>query len=80
MIEGGRTPLLSPTELHELGYDLIVTPLTGLLAAARALRQAYETLADAGTMRDDLEQLVSFDEFAEIIDLAGHRKLGERYG
>lgn len=80
MIEGGRTPLLSPPELHELGYDLIVTPLTGLLAAARALRQAYETLADAGTMRDDLEQLVSFDEFAEIIDLAGHRKLGERYG
>lgn len=80
MIEGGRTPLLSPAELHELGYDLIVTPLTGLFVAARALRQAYETLADAGTMRDDLEQLVSFDEFAEIIDLAGHRKLGERYG
>lgn len=79
MIEGGRTPLLSPAELHELGYDLIVTPLTGLLAAARALRQAYETLVETGTMRDDLDQLMSFDEFAEVIDLAGHRKLGERY-
>ncbi len=79
MIEGGRTPLLAPAELHELGYDLIVTPLTGLLAAARALRQAYETLAESGTLRDDLDQLMSFDEFAEIIDLAGHRKLGEHY-
>lgn len=79
MIEGGRTPLLTPAELHELGYDLIVTPLTGLLAAARALRQAYETLAESGTLRDDLDQLMSFDEFAEIIDLAGHRKLGEHY-
>lgn len=79
MIEGGRTPLLTPAELHELGYDLIVTPLTGLLAAARALRQAYETLAESGTLRDDLDQLMSFDEFAEIIDLVGHRKLGEHY-
>lgn len=79
MIEGGRTPLLTPAELHELGYDLIVTPLTGLLAAARALRQAYETLAESGTLRNDLDQLMSFDEFAEVIDLAGHRKLGEHY-
>src|SRR5205807_10639394 len=32
MIEAGKTPLLTPGELHELGYDLIVSPLTGLFA------------------------------------------------
>jgi methylisocitrate lyase len=36
MIERGRTPLLTPDELHDLGYDLIVSPLSGLFAAARA--------------------------------------------
>ncbi|MGH9124879.1 MAG: isocitrate lyase/PEP mutase family protein [Acidimicrobiales bacterium] len=30
MIEGGRTPLRTPAELHQLGFDLIVSPLTGL--------------------------------------------------
>src|SRR3954449_7564599 len=30
MVEGGRTPLRTPEELHELGFDLIVSPLTGI--------------------------------------------------
>src|SRR5215470_14120194 len=41
MVEGGRTPLLAPAELHALGFDLIVTPLAGLLATARALQETY---------------------------------------
>src|SRR5262245_38841976 len=36
MVEGGKTPLLSPAELHARGFDLIVTPLAALLAAARS--------------------------------------------
>ncbi len=50
MIEGGRTPLLSPDELHDLGYDLIVSPLTGLLAATKAMQHAYATLHEHGTL------------------------------
>ena len=36
MVEAGRTPLLTPAELHDLGFDLIVSPLRGLYAAAVA--------------------------------------------
>ena len=72
MIEGGRTPLRTPEELHDLGFDLIVTPLTGLLAAARQMRAAYEVLRAKGTLRDDLELVLSFDEFAPIVDLDAH--------
>ena len=55
MIEGGRTPLRTPAELHDLGFDLIVSPLTGLLAAAQQMQQAYGVLAEKGTLRDDLD-------------------------
>ena len=72
MIEGGKTPLRTPQELHDLGFDLIVSPLTGLLAAARQMRHAYETLSAKGTLRDDLELVTSFDEFADIVDLDTH--------
>src|SRR6185295_17792288 len=41
MVEHGKTPLLSPQELHQLGFDLIVTPLAGLLSTAKALQETY---------------------------------------
>ncbi len=45
MVDDGRTPLLTPTELCELGYDLIVTPLTSLFAATHAIQEALSALA-----------------------------------
>jgi len=72
MIEGGRTPLRTPAELHDLGFDLIVSPLTGLLAAARQMARAYEVLQEKGTLRDDLDLVLSFDQFSPIVDLDRH--------
>jgi methylisocitrate lyase len=79
MIEGGRTPLLTPKELHDLGYDLIVTPLSAIFAAARAVREAFAVLRREGTLRDHPELLLSFSEFEPVVDLAGHRSLEEHY-
>ncbi|MDQ3931831.1 MAG: isocitrate lyase/PEP mutase family protein [Actinomycetota bacterium] len=79
MIEGGRTPLLTLTELHDLGYDLVVTPLSGLLAVTRALRHTFGMLRDKGTLRDDLDLLVPFDDFGAVVELDAHRLLEQRY-
>ena len=80
MIEGGRTPLFTPSELHDLGYDLIVSPLTGLLATARALADAYSALRREGSLRDHMDLVTEFDDFGEIVDLEGHYELDSRYG
>jgi len=79
MIEGGKTPLRTPTELHDLGFDLIVSPLTGLLAATRQMQVAYATLHAKGTLRDELELVTSFDDFATIVDLDAHYATEARY-
>lgn len=78
MVEGGRTPLLAPDELHQLGFDLIVTPLAALLAGAKAIGAAYAELRRSGTMRDRLDSLLSFDEFNDLIDLDEHYGREER--
>ena len=80
MVEAGKTPLLTPTELTELGFRLVVSPVTALLAMTSAVRTAFDILADTGTMRDDLDRLVSFDEFTEIVGLPGIAETEERYG
>ena len=79
MIEAGRTPLLTPDELHALGFDLIVSPLTGLFAAARALATAYGVLAAKGTLRDDTGLLTTFDDFNRVVGLDDHYELEARY-
>jgi len=79
MIEAGRTPLLTPTELRSLGYNLIVSPLSGLFAMAKSLSTAYQVLADQGTLRNHLDLVTGFDDFNRVVDLEGHYRLEARY-
>jgi methylisocitrate lyase len=69
MVERGRTPLLSITELDQLGFRLVVSPLSGLFSAVRALEDAYGALAAEGSLRGRLDGLVGFDEFAGMVGL-----------
>jgi methylisocitrate lyase len=79
MVETGKTPLLTPQELGELGFTLIVSPLSGLFAATKALRHAFDVLRSAGSLRDHLDLLVDFGDFTDIVELDRHQQLDEAY-
>jgi hypothetical protein len=44
------------------------------------MRQAYAVLHRLGTLRDDLDLVTSFDDFAPIVDLDHHYAVEARYG
>jgi 2-methylisocitrate lyase-like PEP mutase family enzyme len=79
MVETGKTPLLTPGELADLGFTLIVSPLTALFAATKALRDSLAVLRREGSLRDHLEQLVEFDDFTRVVDLDSHAALDAHY-
>ncbi len=79
MVEAGRTPLLTPAELHDLGFDLIVSPLSALFTYTRAVTESLAILRDEGTLRGHLDRVVTFDEFNELVDLDGHAGREARY-
>lgn len=79
MIEAGKTPLLTPTELHDLGFDLIVSPLSALFTYTKAVTESLAILHDEGTLRDHLDRVVTFDEFNGLVDLDGHAEREARY-
>jgi 2-methylisocitrate lyase-like PEP mutase family enzyme len=79
MLEGGVTPLLTRDELDKIGFQLIVCPLTALYASAKAMQDMFKLIKTAGTTRDRLDHLLSFQQFHEIIDLEAYYKLAERY-
>lgn len=72
MVEKGKTPLMSLDELAGLGFTVVLSPLSGLLSATRALGAAYATLRSEGTLRARLDSLTPFDEFTSLVGLEKH--------
>ncbi|MFC4353005.1 oxaloacetate decarboxylase [Fodinicurvata halophila] len=66
MVPGGRTPLLPAERLQDMGFALAIHPVTGLLAATRALEQVYGDLKQPGGTGDGRD-LYSFAEFNRLI-------------
>lgn len=80
MIEGGKTPVLTRDELGDLGFEMILYPLSGLFSAARMIRLMFERLRYQGTTRGHEHELLSFDEFNQLIGLEEKYRLGQQFG
>ena len=79
MIEGGKTPVLSKQELVELGFQLILYPLTGLFAAGKTIQDFYTKLHEDGTTIGMEENLLNFTEFNNLIGVEEKYNLSEKY-
>jgi methylisocitrate lyase len=78
MIQGGKTPVLSKSELEELGFKLIVHPLAGLFAATQALQQCFQHVRSHQTTTGFSTEL-SFPDFEQIINVPHYRQLEEQF-
>jgi methylisocitrate lyase len=79
MLERGVTPLMGPSELKELGFDLVVWPLAPLYSAAKSLTEVYTTLRQNGSTLAVLDRLMPFDEFNRIVGLDEKYALDAKY-
>ena len=77
--EGGKTPPISLARLQELGYRIVIFPISTLLAATAAMRRILGEIAQAGTPAGALGELPSFGEFVDFIGLPEVRAAERRY-
>ena len=77
MLEGGRTPLLAPAELHRLGFSMIAYPTTLIFRVARTIEKALAdlksgalTLAGQGVDFEQFKEITRFAEWATVEDAA----------
>ena len=77
--EGGKTPPLSLDRLAQLGYRIVIFPISTLLAATAAMRRILGEIAQAGTPAAALPGLPSFGEFCDFIGLPEVRAAEQRY-
>ena len=77
--EGGKTPPVSLARLTELGYRIVIFPISTLLAATAAMRAILRDIAVSGTPAAALADLPTFGEFVDFIGLPQVREAEQRY-
>jgi 2,3-dimethylmalate lyase len=73
MLEGGRTPILPPTALEELGFRIVIYGISPLMHAVRAMQDVLSALsrgdtsfAGNGVGFEEYKAIVGFDRWADI--------------
>ena len=67
MLEGGKTPIMKPADLHAMGYNIVIYGITLLMRITRTMQTALEDL-----WSERLELVgsgVSFQEYMRIVGL-----------
>lgn len=77
MTEFGKSPLLSAEELSEMGYRLILFPMSLFRAAAKAMEETLTELKKEGTSRGWLGRMQSRRELYEVIRYADYERLDQ---
>ena len=72
MTEFGKSPLLTLDELAELGYAVVLYPVTALRVAMKAVEAALATLADEGTQSSLLDLMQTRDELYDLLDYSDY--------
>ncbi len=78
MVEGGKTPLLGAQRLEELGFKIVIYPVSGLFAAVRAIESCLAFLKSRGTT-EGFEHMSSFTQFEELMGMEGYIELEKKF-
>ena len=68
MTEFGKTPYITAQRFKELGYRYVIFPVTSFRAAAKVMKEVYETLMKEGTQKNILDKLMTRSEQYEVIN------------
>jgi 2-methylisocitrate lyase-like PEP mutase family enzyme len=70
MLVGGVTPILSASELEELGFKIVVSPVESLAVTAFAVRQLADAMLSDGRVDGLSEKMWSFTELKQLLGVS----------
>jgi 2-methylisocitrate lyase-like PEP mutase family enzyme len=75
LVEQGDTPLLPPEILQQMGFKIVLYPLTMIKAAITAMEKALQTLKQGQTP----EQLAEFSHLREVVGFEDYYEAEKKY-
>jgi 2,3-dimethylmalate lyase len=76
LIHGGKTPLLPSSQLHELGFKIVLYSTPALYTATRTMLAKMTLLAETGELESISDASVSFRDFQGLIETTYLRRHG----
>jgi 2-methylisocitrate lyase-like PEP mutase family enzyme len=73
MVEGGRTPLLSASELEDMGYRIAIFANALLRLEVSASRRGLKELKERGTTAGILDDMLGWEERQQLVRLSEHQ-------
>jgi methylisocitrate lyase len=68
MTEFGKTPLIPVSRFRELGYNLVIFPMTAFRVMLRAIEETYAELLSTGTQAGLINRMRTRAELYELLD------------
>lgn len=75
MTEFGKTPIISVSRFRELGYNLVIFPMTAFRVMLKAISDAYGELLVAGTQEGLLSRMHTRAQLYETVEYAEFERL-----
>ena len=75
MTEFGQTPFFTAAEFEEMGYRMVIWPVSSMRVAAKAQEQLYKAIARDGGTQNRLDAMQTRKELYAAIDYHGYEAL-----
>jgi len=77
MVENGKTPFISCSELQTIGYKIVIYPVSIVYTVAKSVAAMLHKLKAEGTTANCLNDMIGFQDFNELMGLRKRRALEE---
>lgn len=75
MTEFGKSPFLSTSEFSELGYSIVIFPVTTLRVAAKAAEDVLIEIKNTGSQKSWLEKMQTRRELYDVIEYDAYEEI-----
>ncbi|MBY7144275.1 methylisocitrate lyase [Virgibacillus sp. NKC19-3] len=75
MTEFGKTPYFTAKSFQDMGFDMVIYPVTSLRVAAKAYERIFELIKEQGTQEEGLSDMQTRKELYETIALDDFEEL-----
>ncbi|MFD0824371.1 isocitrate lyase/PEP mutase family protein [Neobacillus sp. M.A.Huq-85] len=79
MVEGGKSPLMSASELDSMGYKIVIFPNSVTRVVAKAAQDLFHELKETGTTAGMKDQMLNFSQLNQLLGIQRYHEMEEKY-